>query len=1340
VLGNYFSLPLFFGIDFVFGSITILLIIDLFGMAWGLVIALFANIPSWFLWGHPNELIIFTLEALFIGLAWQRYSNHLLLLESIFWLGLGLPIMWVLYASSIHNNVPVALILLKFLVNGIVNASIAGVIITFLPLRQWANLPITHYQLSLQRILLNLISVFVLLPTLLTMTFSGWLIVKKVETTITTDLNTLSSHIINNLQSLYQQQIESLQKFAALVNQAHWQNSTELTQQAKQLLRSFPEFLDITLLNTQGSLLFNYRQPANELNIYLPALHKPLLQSVLNTNQVLTFNTIRIAQGIEIPVMAHALAVRGTDGKVTGILLIYFQLLTALHKIYTTHSFTNKASITLTNEQGIVIDSTRTDLKRLSPYDYFHNFSPTQRNWLNSTCYPVFPQAVVHPILRWREAIYIQHTPLSNHLPLTLVVEMPMQPYLESWQNLYVSKLAIIAIVTFLSLILSIFISRWLISPLLKLAKITDNLSTRLESNQVIHWPQSRVSEIGSLTRNFQSMAQSLQARFEEIHSTQTLLEQRVRKRTQELLHERALLCNLIDFVPDLIFYKDCEGKYLGCNKAFEEFKGINRSELIGQSDFDLFSPEKAQFCWETDQQTVITGKPHAHEEWGSYPDGHECLFDTLKAPFFALDGQVLGLIGISRDITARKQYEEALQQSEHMLRLVIDNIPQFIFWQDNYAVYLGCNQNYARIVGLEQVEDIVGKTDVDLMLYQQEGQAFFATLNRCIVADGQYAYRQVESVQLENNTSLWLEINKVPLHDKQNQVIGVLGCFEDITERKMVEDKLRQSIKVFENSAEAICITDANTKIIGINKAFTKITGYTAKEVMGKTPKILKSGKHKDDFYETMWNAILQSGHWEGEIWNRRQNGEIFLEWLHISVIRDERNQITNYLGIFSDLTLRKQTEQRLAYLVHYDDLTGLPNRTLFYELANRALYYAQQHSELVAIMFLDLDGFKYVNDTWGHLTGDLLLKKVANRLTECLRKTDTIARLGGDDFAVVLENLNNIKEVENFAQNILQAMSLSAFKLNGQETFITMSIGISLYPNDGKAVDTLLKNADMAMYRAKENGKNNYQFYIARLNMLSHQRLILETKLRHALDRDELVLYYQPQLHLGSGHIVGAEVLLRWQHPEMGLVLPYRFIPLAEETGLIVPIGEWVLQRTCWQYQRWREQGQALLRMSVNLSSRQFKQDNFIKRIGRIIDESGIDPNFLELELTESLLITDFEEVNFILHQLKEMGIQLAIDDFGTGYSSLSYLKKFPIDKLKIDQSFVRDIPNNKEDMSIIKAIIALARSLRLSVIAEGVETKSQQVFLKSLKCDEIQGYLIGRPMPEQEFIKLL
>ncbi|EDN69989.1 sensory box/GGDEF family protein [Beggiatoa sp. PS] len=437
--------------------------------------------------------------------------------------------------------------------------------------------------------------------------------------------------------------------------------------------------------------------------------------------------------------------------------------------------------------------------------------------------------------------------------------------------------------------------------------------------------------------------------------------------------------------------------------------------------------------------------------------------------------------------------------------------------------------------------------------------------------------------------------------------------------------------------------------------------------------------------------------------------------------------------------MTARKQTEQRLAYLAYYDDLTGLPNRTLFYERVNRAIYHARQNLSMVAVIFFDLDGFKYVNDTWGHPIGDLLLKKVAKRLMQCtLCQSDAMARLGGDDFTMVLENINSPKLIEQFAHNILEVVQ-PPFDLNGHETFITASIGISLYPNDGKEVDTLLKQADAALYHAKESGKNNYQFFTPQMKKHAHNRLIMESKLRRALEREEFVLYYQPQMHLASGQIIGAEVLLRWQHPEMGLVSPYRFIPLAEETGLIVPIGEWVLHHTCLQQQHWQCHSQSKLRLSVNLSSRQFQQDNLIKTVVRILDETCMDATLLTLELTESLLIQNIDITNKILHQFKEMGIQLAIDDFGTGYSSLSYLKRFPIDKLKIDQSFVRDIPDNKDDVNITKAIIALAHNLQMTVVAEGVEKETQLILLKSLQCDEIQGYLISRPVPEEEFLNM-
>ncbi len=595
----------------------------------------------------------------------------------------------------------------------------------------------------------------------------------------------------------------------------------------------------------------------------------------------------------------------------------------------------------------------------------------------------------------------------------------------------------------------------------------------------------------------------------------------------------------------------------------------------------------------------LISYSPLAY--WKTHPSLYRPLRTLIQSP--------------SRHLSHQKIAEE-LRQSQEMLRLVINTIPQYIFWKDTQAVYLGCNQNFAQIVGLDTPEEIIGKTDLDLINYQRTDSLFFQMLSRSMIADGKTQYQHIESLQLAEGDCLWLEMNKIPLRDGQGHIIGVLGSFEDITERK--------------------------------------------------------------------------------------------------------------------------RTEQRLVYLAHYDELTGLPNRSLFYEKAVLAIRDAKQQGKLIGLMFVDLDHFKYVNDTLGHVVGDILLKKVAHRLTQCLRKEDTLARLGGDDFIILLETVQTDQEIIHITQTIIDAMQVS-FDLKGYETYVTATIGISIYPYDGEDVDTLLKNADAAMYRAKEKGRNNYQFFLPQMNVHSHKRLTLESKLRHALERNEFLVYYQPQMHLATGIIVGAEALLRWQHPDLGLILPYNFIPLAEETGLIVQIGEWVLHRACLQHRQWRDNGLPILRMSVNLSPRQFRQPNLSQHVIQIVEANNVDPTLLELELTESMLMQDADMAAKILQELKDRGFQLAIDDFGTGYSSLSYLRRFPIDKLKIDQSFVREIPTNQDDMTITRAIVALAKSLNLKVIAEGVETKPQAAFLKTLRCDEVQGYLIGRPMPAEEFIKL-
>jgi len=580
---------------------------------------------------------------------------------------------------------------------------------------------------------------------------------------------------------------------------------------------------------------------------------------------------------------------------------------------------------------------------------------------------------------------------------------------------------------------------------------------------------------------------------------------------------------------------------------------------------------------------------------------------------------------------------------------------------------------------------------------------------------------------------------NAEAIRDANGQVIRLSGTLQDITQRKQADEKLRQSAAVFENTTEGIMFTSDTGQMITVNKAFTEITGYEQDEIVGKTAAILKSGRHDEQFYATMWNTIRESGCWQGEVWNRRKSGDIYPEWLNISVVKDERGRVTHYVGVFSDISAMKESEAKLDHLAHHDPLTGLPNRLLLNARMEHSLARARRDNSQLAVLFLDLDHFKNINDTLGHPVGDLLLQEVAHRLTGCVREEDTVTRLGGDEFTILLEDLHDSRFASDIAQKIIVALA-DRFVLQGHEVFITCSIGISLFPSDGDNVTTLLKNADSALYRAKEQGRNNHQYYTEELTTRAMERLSMENNLRHALERNELAVHYQPQVDLYSGSIIGMEALLRWQHPEMGLIAPSTFIPLAEETGLIIPIGEWVLRTACARLKAWIDEGLPKIRVAVNLSSRQFNQKDLAETVARILRDTGLDPNCLELELTESLIMRDAEATIVVLHEIKALGVQFSIDDFGTGYSSLSYLKRFPIDRIKIDKSFVRDITTDPEDAAVSQAIISLSHSLNLKTVAEGVETIEQQEFLRSRQCDEIQGFYFSRPVPEHEMEQLL
>ncbi|MHB8563700.1 MAG: GGDEF/EAL domain-containing response regulator [Acidiferrobacteraceae bacterium] len=552
-----------------------------------------------------------------------------------------------------------------------------------------------------------------------------------------------------------------------------------------------------------------------------------------------------------------------------------------------------------------------------------------------------------------------------------------------------------------------------------------------------------------------------------------------------------------------------------------------------------------------------------------------------------------------------------------------------------------------------------------------------------------------------------------------------------EIAERKLADVEIHKLLSAIEQAADSIFITNLKGVIEYANPAFEDTTGYSRQEAIGHTPKIVNSGRHDTTFYKILWATISAGKVYRDVFINRKKNGQLYYEESTITPLIGEHGEVTNYIFSGKDITERIQTEEKLYHLARHDVLTDLPNRALFVEHFKEAISRSRWSRRVVAVLFIDLDRFKLVNDTLGHEAGDQLLQACGTRLRESVREGDTVARFGGDEFAVLLDNVASLNDIAPIAQKLLDALT-PLLTINNHEFFVTGSIGIGVYPDDGDSAQAVLKNADTAMYQAKQQGGNSYRFYQADMNTEALRRLDLEAHLRHALERQEFVLHYQPQVDLKTGRVTGCEALIRWERPGVGLVPPMEFIPLMEETGLIVLVGEWVLRTACAQHNAWRAAGLPALRMAVNVSGRQFAKGDLVGVVQRVMQESGMDQGMLELELTESVIMQNALAAVETLNILNGMGVRLAIDDFGTGYSSLSYLKRFPIDLLKIDQTFVRDITSDPDDAAIVRAIITMARSLDIDVIAEGVETREQLAFLHAQGCDQAQGYYFGKPQP--------
>ena len=802
--------------------------------------------------------------------------------------------------------------------------------------------------------------------------------------------------------------------------------------------------------------------------------------------------------------------------------------------------------------------------------------------------------------------------------------------------------------------------------------------------------------------------------------------------------HKRAeadqrLYANMVAAMPDHLSVVNRDYVYVAVNDAYLHNHGLPREAIVGHHVAELLGQELFESLVKANLDRCLVGERVHYQGWFEFHVSGRRYMDITYTPHLDATGQVAGVIVASRDITELELAHQSLLESDARFRALVDQAPDALFIHDLLGRFLDVNQRACESLGYSRAELLrmeVRQVEMDVPPSRQ-GSLWQS------LSPGQKQI--VKGRQRRKDGSIFpVEIHLGCL-DLQGETV-IMALARDISERRQAEEKLLQAAAVFDNAQEGILITDAGGCILAVNQAFREITGYTEAEVLGQTPGMFKSGRHDKSFYRDMWETLARTGRWQGEVWDRRKDGEIFPKWLSISAIRDPEGQTSRYVALFADITHLKESEARLEHLAHFDPLTDLPNRLLFHSRLEHALEQARRHGHRLAILFLDLDRFKTVNDSLGHPAGDELLVAVSQRVRARLRDTDTLARLGGDEFVILLEQLDEAQQAAVVAMELLRVLKEPIMLSGGHEVFIGASIGISLFPDDAREAMQLVRNADAALYQAKDAGRNTYSFYTESLTREAEGRLAMEGRLRYALERGEFVLHYQPLVAVADGRLLGVEALVRWRHPEDGLVAPAHFIPIAEENGLIVPLGEWVLRTACAQMKAWLDRGLPPLSLAVNISPRQFQQDELAGLIRDILKRSDLPPELLELEITEGAIMQQGDQAIATLHALKALGVRLAIDDFGTGYSSLAYLKRFPIDKLKIDRGFVRDIPGDSNDVEIAATIIAMARNLKLEVLAEGVETQAQLAFLREHGCDACQGYLFSRPLPADEIAQLL
>ncbi|SFE23456.1 bifunctional diguanylate cyclase/phosphodiesterase [Nitrosomonas sp. Nm166] len=798
------------------------------------------------------------------------------------------------------------------------------------------------------------------------------------------------------------------------------------------------------------------------------------------------------------------------------------------------------------------------------------------------------------------------------------------------------------------------------------------------------------------------------------------------------------LFRGLTEVAPVGIFRTDATGKCLYVNERWCNIAGMDAKTASGYGWIAAIHPDDcarvmnewdkavqyhrqflSEYRFQTKEQIITWILGHAQAERDQ-------------------NGELAGYVGTITDITDQKMKEAALAESRNLLETIIDTAPVRIFWKDRSLRFLGCNSMFARDAGAKSVQDVIGSDD-----YQWSWRAqaeSYRNDDQVVINSGipKLAYEEPQTTP--DGRMIWLRTSKVPLRNGHQEIIGVLGIYQDITKQKRIYESMRLAATIYQSSNEAIMVTDENDLIIHINPAFTRMTGYEKADVVGKSPEIFRSGRHDAVFYQDIRRRLLNEDYWQGEIWDLRKDGTAHAKWLNMSVIRHPDGRIHYHVSQFTDITEKKKKDELILSQANYDQLTGLPNRNLFKDRLERKIKQSRRIGQPLSLLFLDLDHFKDINDTLGHDKGDDLLREVAARIKSCITGTDTVARLGGDEFAVILSDSVSNQRVEPIASHIIQNLN-KPFNFNQNRTnyHISTSIGIAFYPQDGADMKSLMKHADQAMYAAKLEGRNRFCYFTPSMQREAYEKMALIHDLREARGRNELQVYYQPILELSSGRLIKAEALVRWKHSRRGMISPTVFIPLAEESGLILEIGEMVFKQSIALIDQWQKRLGYMIQISVNMSPVQFKFMNKFSWLDELT-QLGLPGSCINVEITEGLLLKDSAIVQEYLLEFRNSGIEVSIDDFGTGFSSLSYLKKFDIDYLKIDHSFISQLIDSETDRTLVEAIIVMAHKLGIKTIAEGVETKEQLDLLTQFDCDYVQGFFYSEPIKGKAFEKLL